>query len=37
MDCTNMKKELKDLILRSLSANHFSESCKDGITTLNHY
>jgi SAM-dependent methyltransferase len=37
MDSLNIKKEFKDLILRSLSANYVGESCKDGITTLNHY
>jgi SAM-dependent methyltransferase len=37
MDSPNIKKELKELILRCLDANYMSESCKDGIKTLNHY
>ena len=32
-----VKKELKDLILNSLSADYVSESCKDSIQTENHY
>jgi SAM-dependent methyltransferase len=37
MDSPYIKKELKELILRSLNANYISESCKDSIKTLNHY
>jgi 2-polyprenyl-3-methyl-5-hydroxy-6-metoxy-1,4-benzoquinol methylase len=37
MDHFSVKDNLRELILKSLSTNYISESCKDSIQTENHY